>query len=112
MTTDSVSTTSNTPSLELIVHNWLKKRGKLSQAETLLLFDKINHRCAPDYVSIQASWTGLYPLFNSIMTGTIDDVNKNLASDVPLELLITLTKFYNEVQEVKRSLKTGTIIAL
>lgn len=98
------------PSLEEITKYWLKKRGKLSQAETLFLFDKINHRCKPNYVDIQASWTGLYPLFNDIMTGSIDDVNKNLASDAPLELLITLTKFYNEVQEVKRSLKTGTII--
>lgn len=91
-------------SLQNIVQHWLKKRGKLSQAETLFLFDKIKHVCPADYISIQAHWTALYPMFDSIMTGSIDDVNKHLSSAAPMDLLVQVSKFYNEVQEVKKTI--------
>jgi hypothetical protein len=38
------------------------------------------------------------------MTGSIDDVNKHLSSAAPMDLLIQVSKFYNEVQEVKKAI--------
>lgn len=92
--------------IKQIVKTWAEKEGKLNSETILFLFDKIGYKSSflrnGEFYALFADWSGLYPLFDVIMTTKIEqDVTSVLKEECPADFRNKIVKFFNEVQSIK-----------